>query len=89
MAKAQKATDAINAVEQSYSKNVTDEFLLPTIIVDESQQPLATIKNGDAVICFNFRTDRCREITQALSQADFPDHDHAQAGSFLYNDDRI
>jgi 2,3-bisphosphoglycerate-independent phosphoglycerate mutase len=71
----EKATDAINAVEQSYSKNVTDEFLLPTIIVDESQQPLATIKNGDAVICFNFRTDRCREITQALSQADFPDYD--------------
>jgi len=66
----EKATDAIAAVENSYSKNITDEFIKPTVIVDESQQPLTTIKNGDAVICFNFRTDRCREITQVLTQTD-------------------
>ncbi len=65
-----KATDGIAAVEQSYAKEITDEFILPTIIVDEAQQPLATIKNGDVVICFNFRTDRCREITQVLTQMD-------------------
>lgn len=68
-----KATDALQAVEQSYAKDVTDEFILPTVIVTEDQQPLATIKDGDAAICFNFRTDRCREITQALTQTNFPD----------------
>ncbi len=68
-----KATDAINAVEQSYAANVTDEFIKPTVIVNEAQQPLATIKDGDAVICFNFRTDRCREITSALTQQEYPE----------------
>jgi 2,3-bisphosphoglycerate-independent phosphoglycerate mutase len=68
-----KATDAINAIEQSYAANVTDEFIKPTVIINEAQQPLATIKDGDAVICFNFRTDRCREITLALTQQAFPE----------------
>lgn len=67
----QKATDAIAAVENSYATGVTDEFIKPTVVVDEGQQPLASIQNGDVVICFNFRTDRCREITQALTQTDF------------------
>ena len=67
----EKATDAIQAVENSYSNNITDEFIKPTVIVDEGQNPLSTIKNGDVAICFNFRTDRCREITQVLTQADF------------------
>src|SRR5205085_7622839 len=66
----QKATDAIAAIENSYRNNVTDEFILPTVIFDEAQQPLATIKDGDTVLCFNFRTDRCREITQVLTQTD-------------------
>jgi 2,3-bisphosphoglycerate-independent phosphoglycerate mutase len=69
-----KATDAVSAIEQSYADNVTDEFIKPTVIINETQQPLATIKNGDAVICFNFRTDRCREITLALTQQEFPDY---------------
>ena len=68
-----KATDALAAVENSYKNNVTDEFILPTVILDEGQQPLGTIKNGDAVLCFNFRTDRCREITQVLTQIDLPE----------------
>jgi 2,3-bisphosphoglycerate-independent phosphoglycerate mutase len=67
----EKATDAIAAIEKSYSNNVTDEFIKPAIIVDENQQPLSVIKDGDVVICFNFRTDRCREITQVLTQKDF------------------
>ncbi len=67
----EKATDAIQAVENSYNNNITDEFIKPTVIVDEGQNPLSTIKNGDVVICFNFRTDRCREITQVLTQSDF------------------
>jgi len=69
----EKATDAIAAVENSYAQNITDEFIKPTIIIGSDQQPLATIKSGDAVICFNFRTDRCREITVALTQSDFPE----------------
>ena len=68
-----KATDAIAAVENSYAQNITDEFIKPTVIVNEAQQPLATIKNGDVAICFNFRTDRCREITQVLTQMDMPE----------------
>ncbi|MBS1655808.1 MAG: 2,3-bisphosphoglycerate-independent phosphoglycerate mutase, partial [Bacteroidetes bacterium] len=69
----EKATDAIAAVENAYKNNVTDEFIKPTVIIDESQQPLGSIKDGDVAICFNFRTDRCREITQVLTQADFPE----------------
>ena len=69
----EKATDAIAAVENSYSKNITDEFIKPTIVVAEDHQPLATIKDGDVAMCFNFRTDRCREITQVLTQMDMPD----------------
>jgi 2,3-bisphosphoglycerate-independent phosphoglycerate mutase len=66
----EKAMDGIAAVEQSYAQNITDEFIKPTIIVNEAQQPLATIKDGDVAICFNFRTDRCREITEVLTQND-------------------
>jgi 2,3-bisphosphoglycerate-independent phosphoglycerate mutase len=69
----EKATDAVQAIENSYKKNITDEFIKPCVIMDEAQQPLAKIKDGDMVICFNFRTDRCREITQVLTQIDQPD----------------
>jgi 2,3-bisphosphoglycerate-independent phosphoglycerate mutase len=69
----EKATDAIAAVENSYARNITDEFILPTVILNEGQQPLATISDGDVAICFNFRTDRCREITQVLTQLDMPE----------------
>jgi 2,3-bisphosphoglycerate-independent phosphoglycerate mutase len=68
----EKATDAITAIENSYSKNITDEFIKPTVVFDESQQPLTSIKDGDVAICFNFRTDRCREITQVLTQTNMP-----------------
>ncbi|HEY8399026.1 MAG TPA: 2,3-bisphosphoglycerate-independent phosphoglycerate mutase [Flavihumibacter sp.] len=68
-----KATNALEAIEASYEGNITDEFILPTVITTETGTPVATIQSGDAVICFNFRTDRCREITEALSQKDFPE----------------
>ncbi len=71
--KGEKATDALQAIENSYNKNITDEFIKPAVIIDEAGQPSATIKDGDVVICFNFRTDRCREITQVLTQVDMPD----------------
>lgn len=70
-----RATDAVAAVENAYASNITDEFIKPTVIVDEAQQPLATIQEGDVAICFNFRTDRCREITQVLTQLDLPEFD--------------
>jgi 2,3-bisphosphoglycerate-independent phosphoglycerate mutase len=69
----EKATDAQAAIQQSYTANITDEFIKPTIVLGSDQKPLATIQDGDAVICFNFRTDRCREITEVLTQTDFPD----------------
>ncbi|MBS1946924.1 MAG: 2,3-bisphosphoglycerate-independent phosphoglycerate mutase [Bacteroidetes bacterium] len=68
----QKAGSGIEAIEKSYANNVTDEFIKPTVIT-ENNQPVATIKNNDVVICFNFRTDRCREITEALTQTDVPE----------------
>jgi 2,3-bisphosphoglycerate-independent phosphoglycerate mutase len=72
--KGKKTKNILQAVEESYSQNVTDEFIKPIVAVDENDAPLAVIKNDDAVICFNFRTDRCREITTVLTQKDMPDH---------------
>lgn len=66
-----KENNAIKAIENTYNANVTDEFIQPIILLNEQQQPLAQIESGDAVICFNFRTDRCREITEVLTQKDF------------------
>ncbi|MDB5009269.1 MAG: 2,3-bisphosphoglycerate-independent phosphoglycerate mutase [Mucilaginibacter sp.] len=64
----------IQSVKESYLKDVTDEFIQPIIKTDGAGQPLAVIKNGDVVICFNFRTDRGREITIALTQKAFPEY---------------
>ena len=68
------ADNAVDAIAKSYASNITDEFIKPTIITGSNNQPLATIKDGDVAICFNFRTDRCREITEVLTQQDFPEH---------------
>jgi 2,3-bisphosphoglycerate-independent phosphoglycerate mutase len=64
----------VEAVQHSYTANITDEFIKPVVIVDEENKPIVTIQDGDAVICFNFRTDRCREITKALTQMEFPQY---------------
>ena len=63
---------AKEAIQTSYSNNKTDEFIEPCIIT-ENGLPIATIKENDVVLCFNFRTDRPREITIALTQKDFPE----------------
>ena len=65
------ATDAVESIEASYTAGVTDEFIKPVVLVDANDKPLAKIEKGDVVICFNFRTDRGREITVALTQKDF------------------
>lgn len=67
----EEITDPVAAMKSCYEQNITDEFIKP-MVVTEKGQPIATIKEGDAVLCFNFRTDRCREITKALTQVDFP-----------------
>lgn len=72
--KGEKTTDAMLAVEKSYASNTTDEFIKPIVVTTDGGQPLATIQEGDVVLCFNFRTDRGREITQVLTQQDFPEH---------------
>lgn len=61
------------AIEASYANGVTDEFIEPCAITGADGGPLALIRPGDVVICFNFRTDRCREITEALTQRPFPE----------------
>jgi 2,3-bisphosphoglycerate-independent phosphoglycerate mutase len=65
-------TNAADAITAAYAENITDEFIKPAIITD-GEKPIAVIGDGDAVICFNFRTDRCREITEVLTQQDFPE----------------
>jgi 2,3-bisphosphoglycerate-independent phosphoglycerate mutase len=69
-----RADSAEEAIRSSYNQNVTDEFIKP-VVIQLNGAPVATIKDGDSVICFNFRTDRCREITKALTQMDFPEQD--------------
>ncbi len=83
------STDAENAVKESYSNNVTDEFIKPTVITNKDHRPITTIKDGDAVFCFNFRTDRCREITEVLTQKDFPEYSYEKTCPSLYHDDAI
>lgn len=64
------STNPVLSVLASYHNNVTDEFIEPIVIVDEHQHPIATVKDGDVVIFFNFRTDRGRQLTEVLSQKD-------------------
>ncbi|MFN5556734.1 MAG: 2,3-bisphosphoglycerate-independent phosphoglycerate mutase [Chryseotalea sp.] len=71
--KGEHTTQPLQALEASYQNNVTDEFVKPIVVCDANDQPLTTIKPHDIVICFNFRTDRGRQITQALTQEDFPE----------------
>ncbi len=63
------------AIQESYDNGVTDEFIQPIVCLDENGEPTAKINEDDVVICFNFRTDRGREITQALTQREFPEQD--------------
>jgi 2,3-bisphosphoglycerate-independent phosphoglycerate mutase len=72
--KGKRTENPIAAVQESYDEGVTDEFIKP-IVVGENGKPVAKIKKGDVVIFFNFRTDRGRQLTEALTQTDFPDHD--------------
>ena len=65
--------DFVQAIQDSYNEDVTDEFIKPIVGV-QNHFPIAKIEDHDVVICFNFRTDRGREITEVLSQQDFPEY---------------
>ena len=66
--------DIVGTVKAQYAAGITDEFMEPLFVANEAGAPLATIKENDVVLVFNFRTDRGREITEALTQRDFPEH---------------
>ena len=69
----EKATDMVAAMQKSYDECVTDEFVKPIVRVDEAGNAVGTIKPNDMVIFFNYRNDRAREITVALTQQDMPE----------------
>jgi len=68
------SNDVLKTIQDSYDNNVTDEFLKPIIASSHTNEPTATIADDDVVIFFNFRTDRGRQLTQALTQQDFPEY---------------
>ena len=63
------ATDPLEVVRDAYGRDETDEFVHPTVIVDATGKPVAPMRDGDAVICFNYRSDRMRQIVRALTRA--------------------
>ena len=69
--KGYRAPDGTTAVRASYAAGITDEFIEP-VVIEEAGQPVAQIRDGDSVIFFNFRADRPRELTYALSDPDMP-----------------
>ncbi|MFK7783218.1 2,3-bisphosphoglycerate-independent phosphoglycerate mutase [Psychroserpens sp.] len=69
--KGEQCKNATDAIQNSYNNSITDEFIKPIVMVDSNNDPIAKIQSGDVVIFFNFRTDRGRELTEALSQNDF------------------
>lgn len=66
-----KASSAVEAVEQSYERKETDEFVVPTVVTNEKGEPVATVEPGDAIIFFNFRPDRARQLSYAFCNEEF------------------
>ncbi|WP_339060392.1 2,3-bisphosphoglycerate-independent phosphoglycerate mutase [Tepidibacillus marianensis] len=71
-------TDPIKAIRESYEKSVFDEFVMPTVIVDNNDQPVGVIEDEDAVIFFNFRPDRAIQISQVFTNSDFRGFDRGE-----------
>jgi 2,3-bisphosphoglycerate-independent phosphoglycerate mutase len=65
---------AEEVIKTAYNESITDEFIVPAVLVDENEQPVATIKNNDAVIFFNLRGDRARQMTKLLTMEDMKDY---------------
>ena len=66
-----KRSDPLAFIAEAYSRGETDEFLTPTTILDQSGRPLAPVRDGDVVICFNYRSDRMRQIVRSLTAENF------------------
>ncbi|MEG1500638.1 MAG: 2,3-bisphosphoglycerate-independent phosphoglycerate mutase [Clostridiales bacterium] len=64
-------SSALDAVEASYEQDITDEFMKPAVMVDDSGQPLGLVKEGDTIIFYNYRSDRAREISHAFADSSF------------------
>lgn len=77
------ATNAVDAIKNSYENGVTDEFMLPTNVC-ENGKPIGLIEKGDSIIFFNFRPDRARQISRAMSQKDFTPYVDAEKGKPMY-----
>jgi len=69
----EQSTDILKSLQESYDNDISDEFVKPIVMTEEGK-PVAKLQEDDVVIFFNFRTDRGRQLTQALSQQDFPEH---------------
>ncbi len=69
-----KTQNVLKSIQSNYENDITDEFIKPLIVTDKNNQPVTTIKDDDVVIFFNFRTDRGRQLTEALSQKDFHEY---------------
>jgi 2,3-bisphosphoglycerate-independent phosphoglycerate mutase len=69
-----KSSNATESIQKNYDNGVTDEFIKPIIMADKNNNPTATIQKDDVVIFFNYRTDRGRQLTNALTQKDFVEH---------------
>jgi 2,3-bisphosphoglycerate-independent phosphoglycerate mutase len=74
-----KAKGGVAAMQQSYEANETDEFVRPTVVVGADGQPNGTLRDGDAIVFFNFRADRAREITRAFTDPAFKDFERDDA----------
>jgi len=69
-----KSKDVVRSIQESYHNDVTDEFVRPIVMVDDNNEPIGKIEEGDVVVFFNFRNDRAKEITAALTQEEMPEH---------------
>ena len=79
----EKSTNITETIQKSYDRGLSDEFLEPIVLTNGAGQPVATLKNDEVVIFFNFRTDRGRQLTEALSQADFPEFEMKKIPSYF------
>lgn len=85
--------DVLNTIKMSYEKGITDEFINP-IVLEKNGKPITQVLNGDLVVFFNFRTDRGRQLTEALTQKNIPDYGMVKVDIDLvtmtvYNDDFV
>lgn len=76
--------NAIDSMQEDYKNDITDEFIQPIVMVDDNDQPVAKIKDGDVIIFFNFRTDRGRQLTEVLTQMDCPEQNMHKLKDLYY-----